>query len=81
MSQDVQIRTDTCPICQGPLPARPPGPGRPRTYCTDKCRLENQRRTYSAKVRAEEQARREEYRARWANAAPTRFRDILGRSQ
>ena len=81
MRQDAQERTDSCPICQGPLPARPPGPGRPRTYCSDECRLENQRRVYRAKVDAELQAYREEYQRRWPNAAPTRFRDVLGRSQ
>jgi hypothetical protein len=78
VSQDAQERPDSCPICQGSLPARPPGPGRPRTYCSDECRMENQRRVYRAKVDAEEQARREEYRLRWANAASTPFREPLG---
>jgi hypothetical protein len=40
--------------------------------------MENQRRVYRAKVDAEEQARREEYRLRWANAASTPFREPLG---
>ncbi len=75
MTQEIQIR---CAVCQEPLPARPPGPGRPRTYCGRKCRMENQRRAYQAKVEVEEQARREEYRRRWANAASTPFRDPLG---
>jgi predicted nucleic acid-binding Zn ribbon protein len=59
MSQDTQERTDSCPICEGPIPA-PQGPGRPRTYCSDKCRLENQRQVYRAKVRAEVQAAQDE---------------------
>jgi hypothetical protein len=74
-----EIRTDSCPICQGPLPDRPPGPGRPPTYCSVRCRMENQRRRYRAQVDAEEQARREAYRRQWANAAPTRFSESLGR--
>jgi hypothetical protein len=79
MSQSEQIRPDSCPICQEPLPARAPGPGRPKTYCGRECRQENQRRVYRAKVDAEEQARREEYRRQWANVASTPFRDPLGR--
>jgi hypothetical protein len=70
---------DSCPICQELLPARPPGPGRPRAYCTVRCRMEAQRQRYRAKVDEAERIRREEYRSRWANAASTRFRDVLGR--
>jgi hypothetical protein len=68
-----EIRPDSCPICEGPLPDRPPGPGRPPTYCSVGCRMENQRRRYRAQVDAEEQAGREAYRREWARATKSRF--------
>jgi hypothetical protein len=68
-----EVRSDSCPICEGPLPDRPSGPGRPRTYCSVRCRMQNQRRRYRAQVDAEEQARREAYRREWAHAPKSRF--------
>jgi hypothetical protein len=55
----------TCPVCEGPIPPRRPGPGRPRSYCSVRCRMEAQRRRYRAQVDAREAARRAEWRARW----------------
>ena len=55
----------TCPVCEGPIPPRKPGPGRPRSYCSVPCRMEHQRRLYRARVDAENQARRERWHREW----------------
>lgn len=38
MTSDTHTEERTCPTCQGTFTVQVPAPGRPRTYCTTRCR-------------------------------------------
>jgi predicted nucleic acid-binding Zn ribbon protein len=59
------VTETACPVCQEAIPPRLPGPGRNRTYCGPRCRMEAQRQRYRADMDAREAARRAEWRAKW----------------
>jgi hypothetical protein len=58
----------TCQGCEATIPAQPSGPGRPRTFCSRRCRRDYYHRLEQAEIEREraeeEERRRREYEER-----------------
>jgi hypothetical protein len=68
MSSSLKAPEKTCQGCEATIPAQPSGPGRPRTFCSRRCRRDYYHHAEQAEIereRAEEKERRtQEYETR-----------------
>jgi endogenous inhibitor of DNA gyrase (YacG/DUF329 family) len=83
---DLKASEHPCRGCGATIPAQPRGPGRPRLYCSRRCRRAHYQRLEQAEVVLERTAQRErrrlEIETEWygVREAKRRARDRAGKS-